>query len=97
MGWCAFGTPSTGEVRRSLEGDTGWVRALAFSADGSLVACAGEIELRLWDAATGQTRRTLEGHTDMVEALAFSPDGSWLASAGDEGELHLWDPDSAGT
>lgn len=66
-------------------------RALEFSPDGTLLACAhygGEI--RLWEAATGKLLRTLTGHDRTCAALDFSTDGKLLVSAGDS-TVRFWD------
>lgn len=46
---------------QKLEGHTGWVSAVAFSQDGSLLASAsGDQTVRLWNPATGQEIQKLE-------------------------------------
>src|ERR1700733_14075583 len=73
---------------QKLEGHTGYVSAVAFSPDGSLlVSASGDRTVRLWNPSTGQEVQKLEGHTSYVSAVAFSPDGSLLVSASDDGTV----------
>jgi WD40 repeat protein len=67
------------------------VTALAFSADGSRLACADSaLQVRLWDFKARKVLRTLRGVQGEVVALSFSPDGSRLAAAAERG-IHLWE------
>lgn len=76
------------------------VGALAFSADGSLLAAGDQTgRVALWGPALKHRAGVLRnvfpaplGDTaEAVSALAFSPDGRTLAVAGDAGSLQLWD------
>jgi WD40 repeat protein len=57
----------------------GLVFSVTFSADGRYVLSAGDITVRLWEAATGKeiVRMT---HDGSVEYAAFSPDGRYVLS-----------------
>ncbi|MFK0286569.1 hypothetical protein ACIQVL_39730 [Streptomyces sp. NPDC090499] len=76
------------------------IGALAFSADGSLLAAGDQTgRVALWDGELRHREGILRnvftvplGTTpEGVSALALSPDGRTLAVAGDAGSLQLWD------
>ena len=76
----------------TLDGHEGWVAAVAFSPDGTILATGSHDQtIKLWDAATGRELATLRGHTGNVYTVAFSPDGSLLASGSLDGTVRLWD------
>jgi WD40 repeat protein len=67
----------------------GHATAVAFSADGKLLATAGPGgAARLWSVATGIGIRSLPVSCD---AVAFSPDGRLLATAGADDVARLWE------
>jgi len=85
---------STGKERWAKTAAEEWVKALALSSDGSLLASGAgftESAIRLWDTATGREITRLQGHRAWVSALVFWPDGTTLASAGADQTIHLWD------
>lgn len=69
---------STGYCLRTLtEGHTDWVRCLAASEDGALVASGGNDQtIVVWNLSTGSPTLTLREHTHVVESLAFPPVGT---------------------
>jgi WD40 repeat protein len=65
---------------------------MAFSPDGSRIACAGgDPRVGLWDAVTGQELAMYRGHTSDVCAVAFSRDGRHLLSADATESVKVWD------
>jgi len=66
---------------------------LAWSPDGSLLACASAAGgATLYDAATGAVKHALPGHENGTNCLSWSPDGSLLATGGQDGCVRFWDP-----
>lgn len=71
------------------------VRAVAYAADGSLLAAAGGIPGRRGEIAV-RGGKIFAGHSDCIYALAVSPDGKTLATASYDKLIKLWDA-AAGT
>jgi platelet-activating factor acetylhydrolase IB subunit alpha len=68
---------ASGFCVRTLSGHTDWVRCLAASADGGLLASGGSDQsVIVWNVATGQPTLTLKEHTHVVESVAFPPAGA---------------------
>ena len=91
-GTIAFGDVSTGLVRTILRGHSDYVRAVAISADGRILASgSGDETIKLWDVDTGAEVATLEGHRGQVFSVAFAPAGRRLASASEDQTIRIWD------
>lgn len=64
---------------------------VAFSPDGSLLACAAPGHaLRLWNTVT-RTSTLIEGHSSHITRFCFSSDGRRLASASHDDDAIVWD------
>jgi WD40 repeat protein len=82
---------ATGQHLVTLEGHTGFVNDLTFSADGSQIATASaDGTVRVWDAHTGEQLIVLRGHLGLVSDVSFNRDGSQLASTGADGIVRIW-------
>jgi WD40 repeat protein len=76
---------------RSFVAHSDRINALAATADGTMIASAGEDRsVRLWDPVSGELRALLDEPFRPVKALALAGDGYKLAAAGDDG-IRLWD------
>ncbi len=68
-----------------------WVRSIAFSPKGDLLASGNDDEsVRLWDLHTKQELSLPRMHNGRVYTVAFSSRDDLLASAGDDHVIHLW-------
>jgi WD40 repeat protein len=69
-----------------------WVRCLAFSPDGGLLAAGCDNgAIALVDVTRKDVKATLPGHKARVGHVAFAPDGRTLTSAGWDGMVRVWD------
>ena len=83
-------TPGGG-IRWKAPGVDAEVTALAFSADGRLVAtAANDGSARVWDAATGRELSRM-AHDSGVSSVAFDTLATHLATGSKDGSLRLWD------
>lgn len=90
----------TGESIRSVDAHSRWIRRLAVSPAGKLVASvADDMVCRVWNAESGQMTQELRGHAprtphnfpSMLYGCGFSPDGAFLATADRVGHIVVWD------
>merc|ERR1711972_495534 len=71
---------ATGECLHTLVGHSDWVRSIAFSLDGQILATASyDGTARVWSTSTGSCLHMLTGHTDWVRVATFSPNGMLVA------------------
>lgn len=85
-----------GKVIGALTGHAEFVRALAFSPDGKLLAAAGGLparggEVKIWDMEKRAELQTIRGHGDCIYAVAFAPDGKTIATSSYDKLIKLWD------
>ncbi|MBM3879212.1 MAG: hypothetical protein FJ387_05765 [Verrucomicrobia bacterium] len=75
-----------------LPGHVQAVDALAFSADGKLLASAGrDGAARLWDVTQPRQLRLYAHGQTLVRSVAFSPDQRTLATGARDGRVRLWE------
>ncbi|EPE06576.1 wd-repeat protein [Ophiostoma piceae UAMH 11346] len=80
---------------QTLEGHHGYVRSVAFSADGNYIASASDDEtVKIWGTTSGACIQTLEGHHSSVRSVAFSADGNYIASASYDKTVKVWETTS---
>jgi WD40 repeat protein len=73
------------------QGHTNWIRALAFSADGQVLASVSEdYTLRFWDVRAGRQLAMLGPHTHTFRGMKFSRDGQTVTIASDDGRVRLY-------
>jgi WD40 repeat protein len=73
-----------------------WVSAVAFSADGKLLACVGNRDTAfVYDSGTFKELFALRGHHGPIDALAFTSDGKSLATGGWDKTIRIWDLQTA--
>ena len=74
-----------------LDGHTAWVRSLAFSPQGKILASGSrDRTIRIWNVESGECLQILTGHTSDVQSVAFSHDGNTLASGSNDKTIRLW-------
>ncbi|MEM9162217.1 MAG: WD40 repeat domain-containing protein [Cyanobacteria bacterium P01_F01_bin.4] len=82
---------ATGQLKRTLQSESGVVRAMAIAPDGkTLVSVNGDVRVRIWDITSNRPPSVIAGHTVALNQVAISADGKTVVSAGDS-EIKVWD------
>lgn len=102
--WLAVARPQQVEIRspdgtrivQTLDGHTGAISDLSFSADGiTLVVAAGETglfgEATLWKTEDWSRWTVIKGHRDTLYSARLNPAGDLLATASYDRTVRLWD------
>ncbi len=67
------------------------LHAVAFSADGTRLACGGQSgEIRIFNTGSGNREATIPSGDGSVFTLAFHPVENYLASAGSDGQVRFY-------
>lgn len=74
------GTPAVSH--QALEGHSGNISCLCYSASGLLASGSWDKTIHIWKPTTSSLLIQLKGHVTWVKSIAFSPNELWLASAG---------------
>ncbi|PNJ19590.1 WDR38 isoform 1 [Pongo abelii] len=83
------GTPAVSH--QALEGHSGNISCLCYSASGLLASGSWDKTIHIWKPTTSSLLIQLKGHVTWVKSIAFSPDELWLASAGYSRMVKVWD------
>ncbi|MFO1502149.1 MAG: hypothetical protein U1G07_27880, partial [Verrucomicrobiota bacterium] len=82
-----------GDEVRTIKGHSGWVKCLAFSPDGRMLASGGtDQRVRLWNVADGKLVHDLTANTNRgVFCVAWDRAGSRIFAGGDDGLIYSFD------
>lgn len=81
-----------GQIQLQLTAHTNTVTALAFSADGRLLAsCAHDQTARIWHTQSGRLLHSLTRQTGSLYTVSFSTDGRLLATGAGDAIIYIWE------
>lgn len=80
---------------RAYEAQSGAIKSVAFSSDGSKFATGSSSgEVRVYNVTDGKRLASMQGDTVSVFALSFHPEGTQLAAGGFDGKIRIFDVNS---
>ncbi|KAG9258753.1 WD40-repeat-containing domain protein [Emericellopsis atlantica] len=84
--------PDWDACEQTLEGHSGSVLSVAFSADGTRIASGSEDDtIKIWNRTTGMCVQTLQGHVGGVQSVVFLPGDARLVSGSKDCTIKIWD------
>jgi len=83
--------PEAISLLRTLSGHIHFVRSVAFSPDGQILASGSwDQTIKVWNLSTSQELNTLKGHTDAVLNVSLSANGQTLVSGSKDQTIKVW-------
>lgn len=80
----------TGAEQARWKGNSALPTALAYSPDGTHLAAADGVFVRLWNVSTQSPHAALDAHAEPVTGLAWSPNGEFLATTARDQTVRIW-------
>ena len=67
-----------GELAKG-DGPYSWIRSIAYSPDGKIIATGRDHKVEIWDAWSGRLKGSIEVKESSIESTVMSPDGKTIA------------------
>ncbi len=82
---------TTGQLKKTLQSDSGKILAVAISPDGkTVVSGSADRMARIWKLTGQQKPLMLKGHQEEVKLVGITPDGKTIIT-GSYGAVKMWD------